>query len=450
MTYQSILGFGGAFTDSASYVFSKLNSTLQAQVLDMYFSESGLKYNMARLPIGSCDFSLENYNYDDVSGDTGLTHFSIDHDKQRIIPLIKSALAVRQKWTNDTLNILGSPWSPPAWMKDNNNPYCPQSCSNCQLIYNDQPTWALYFSKFVSAYAAEGINIWGITIQNEPEYCPPTYEGMNWTPETERDFLKNHLGPQLHKDHPDLNILIYDHNKDHVVEWAQTIYSDATAAQYAWGTAVHWYSGDDFPNLNTTHFLYPDKPILATEATESRETDPRNPVWGKGEHYAHDIMGDMNNWVVGFIDWNLILDMLGGPNHKGPDECEGSDLCGSDSMMLADATNQVVYPQVFYYYVGQIRCGRTCLMCWFCSYCMCAIFLSSKFVPRGSLRVFNAVLGSSLEATAFLTPEKQVVVVVMNTGDQPITFKLLDNFNGSKQAVKVTALAHSIQTYLYS
>ena len=113
MTYQTVLGFGGAFTDSASFVFSKLNSTLQTQVLDIYFSESGLRYNMARLPIGSCDFSLENYNYDNVSGDVNLTDFSIDHDRERIIPLIKRALAVRQQWTNDSLNILGSPVEPP-------------------------------------------------------------------------------------------------------------------------------------------------------------------------------------------------------------------------------------------------------------------------------------------------------------------------------------------------
>lgn len=107
---------------------------------------------------------------------------------------------------------------------------------------------------------------------------------MNWTPETERDFLKTYLGPQIKKNHPDLNILIYDRNKDHVVEWAETIYSDSDATQYVWGTAVHWYSGDDFPNLNTTHTLFPDRPILTTEATESRETDSSNPVWSKGEH----------------------------------------------------------------------------------------------------------------------------------------------------------------------
>ena len=239
MTYQTILGFGGAFTDSASYVFSKLNSTLQAQVLDMYFSESGLQYNMARLPIGSCDFSLENYNYDNVSGDSSLDHFSINHDKSCIIPLIKAALATHQKWNNDTLNIVASPWSPPKWMKRINSAYCPLVCLLCDLKDEYKSTWALYFSKFISAYQEEGINMWGITVQNEPGACPEFYEGMHFTPETERDYLKSYLGPQLSKDHPNLKILIYDHNKDHVVEWAQTIYSDPDAAKYVRGIAVH-------------------------------------------------------------------------------------------------------------------------------------------------------------------------------------------------------------------
>ncbi len=313
---------------------------------------------MARLPMGSCDFSLETYNYDAVAGDSNLDHFSIDHDKQLIIPFIKQAIETRKKWSNSTLNIVASPWSPPNWMKQRDTlpPYCPHGCSDCNLKDEYRHTWALYFSKFISAYCDEaGIDIWGITIQNEPGYCPPDYEGMHFTPEAERDFLKTFLGPQLSMDHPKLKILIYDHNKDNVVQWAKTIYTDPNAAKYAWGTAVHWYSGDQFENLNTTHFLFPDKPILATEATDPREIDPKHPLWSHGEHYAHDIIGDMNNWVVGFIDWNLMLDMLGGPNHKGPDECEGPVKCGFDAMLLADAENQVVYPQVFYYYVGHIR-----------------------------------------------------------------------------------------------
>ena len=345
-TYQSILEFGGAFTDSASTIFSKLNPTLQSQILDMYFSEDGLRYNMARLPIGSCDFSLENYNYASTSGDANLTHFSIDHDKSHIIPFIQQANATINKWSGDALNIVASPWSPPNWLKENNNPYCHQGCGQCVLIDKYKETWALYFSKFISTYNAEGINIWGVTIQNEP---------MNFTPETERDFLKDHLGPKLGSDHPNVKIPIYDHNKDHVVEWVQTILSDTEAAKYAWGTAIHWYSGDQFDNVQTAHNMFPQKLILASEATEVRETNPANPVWGKGEHCAHDIIGDMNNWVVGFIDWNLILDMQGGPNHKGQDECEGSDKCGSDAMLLADTDKQIIYPQAFYYYMGHFR-----------------------------------------------------------------------------------------------
>eukprot|EP00731_Ephydatia_muelleri_P037747 Em0551g6a len=427
-SYQTILGFGGAFTESAAYVFSKLNSSLQSQVLQMYFSEDGLRYNMARKPIGSCDFSLASYNYDNTSGDAELVDFSIDHDLALIIPFIQRANATLMSWSKDTLNIVASPWSPPGWMKNNDNPFCPLGCAQCQLLDQYQQAWALYFSKFLSAYAEQGISIWGITVQNEPEYCPTSYEGMNFNPQTEGSFIKNYLGPQLSRDHPDVQILAYDHNKDHVVEWAQTIYSDPEIAQYVWGIAVHWYTGDDFPNLNTTHNLFPNKPILATEATEVRETDPANPSWSKGEHYAHDIMGDMNNWVVGFIDWNLILDMNGAPNHAGPDECEGVIKCGFDGMLLADTDNQIIYPQVFYYYVGHI----------------------SKFVPRGSVRISSSVEGSALECIAFLTPESGVVVVAMNTGDSPITFKLLDIVAGQPEAVKVTALPHSIQTFVYA
>lgn len=321
----------------------------------MYFSENGLRYNMARLPIGSCDFSLENYNYANTSGDTNLTKFSIAHDRDYIIPFIQRANTTILKWSGDSLNIVASPWSPPKWLKKNNSPYCPLDCLLCDLKEEYKDTWALYFSKFVSAYSAENITIWGVTIQNEPEACPLVYEGLHFNPETQRDYLKKHLGPRLGKDHPDLKILIFDHNKDHVVKWAQTILSDSEAAKYVWGTAIHWYTGDQFENVNQTHHLFPNVPILATEATAAREKNPVNPDWSKGEHYAHDIMGDINNWVVGFIDWNLLLDLLEGPNHAGPAECEGVIKCGSDAMLLADTEKQVVYPQVFYYYVGHIR-----------------------------------------------------------------------------------------------
>ncbi|XP_019851801.1 PREDICTED: putative glucosylceramidase 3 [Amphimedon queenslandica] len=435
LMYQTIVGFGGAFTDSASYVFSKLNSTHQAAILNMYFSEDGLRYNMGRLPIGSCDFSYNHYTYDEVRDDENLTHFTIEHDKGYIIPFIREANATLNKWSNDSLYILASPWSPPAWMKVLDLPYCPLSCLECRLKDKYKKTWAEYFVKFIEAYGGEGVRVWGVTVQNEPGACPVEYEGMHFDPETQRDFIKEYLGPSLRSSHPDVKLLIYDHNKNHVVKWVETIFSDPEASSYAWGTAVHWYSGDDFENLQSAHSLQPGKPILATEATVAREKNPENPKWEHGEHYAHDMIGDFNNWVVGFIDWNLLLDRYGGPNHAGPQECEGLIKCGSAAMILADLETQVLYPQVFYYYVGHI----------------------SKYVPRGSVRINSRVTGSSsLECVAFLTPEKSIVVIVMNTGDESVEFKLADVATAgaageqSVQALKVQALPHSIQTFLYT
>lgn len=351
MTYQTILGFGGAFTDSSSHLFSRLNSSLQSTLLNMYFSPQGLQYNMGRLPIGSCDFSLKHYMYDDTPGDVNLTHFTIEHDKNDVIPFIKRA--IETIGNSSSLYIVASPWSAPAWMKVEQSPYCPTSCLECKVKEEYLDTWANYLIKFLSSYTSEGINIWGITVQNEPGACPMEYEGMHYTPESQRDFIKHYLGPKLNK--TGVKLLIYDHNKNYVVKWVKTIYSDDLVSSYVWGTAVHWYSGDDFDNLATAHKLFPNKPILATEATVEREKNPSAPKWEHGEHYAHDIIGDMNNWVVGFIDWNLLLDILGGPDHAGPKECEGLIKCGSDSMILVDIDKQILYPQVFYYYVGHFR-----------------------------------------------------------------------------------------------
>lgn len=304
-------GFGGAFTDSSAHVFSKLNSETQQIVIDMYFSTSGLQYSMGRLPIGSCDFSVSPYVYDNVTGDAKLEQFSIDHDRDKIIPLIKRAIQTRAKWTSNALKIVASPWSAPAWMKENHNHYCPLGCLMCHVDNKYLDTWSLYFVKFISGYKEENIPIWAVTVQNEPGACSPVYETMHFTPQTELSFVRDHLGKALQTSHPDVKLLIYDHNKDKVVEWSKTIYSDETAAGYVWGTAVHWYSGDDFPNLAQAHELFPNKKILATESTVKRESHPASPLWSHGEHYAHDMIGDFNNWVVGFIDWNIMLDMNG-------------------------------------------------------------------------------------------------------------------------------------------
>ena len=440
-----MLGFGGAFTESSAYVWSTLNATVQQRLLDLYFSKEGLQYSLGRIPIGSCDFALAWYSYDEVRDDANLTHFTVSHEKKWRIPFIRAAIESRSNWTTAPFKFVASPWSPPKWMKTNDFPYCPTSCFDCQLKAEYRDTYAMYMSKFITAFDELGVPTWAVTVQNEPEACPLLYAGMHFNPETERDFVRDHLGPRLANDHPAVKILAYDHNKDHVAKWAKVIYADAAAARYVWGTAVHWYTGDEFENVNATHYLAPDKPILATEATVAREKDPRAPAWENGEHYAHDMIGDFNNWVVGFIDWNLVLDMYGGPDHAGPAECEGLIKCGSDAMILADNSTQELYLQIFYYYMGHFRSvpiewgsrGRVLL----------PLYFSSKFVSPGSVRVGVSASTNDLESTAFVTPANETVVIVLNRQDSATTYKLLDRLSG--KAARITVPAHSIQTLVY-
>lgn len=271
--------------------------------------------------------------------------------------------------------------------------------------------WALFFSKWLTAYKAENINFWGLTIQNEPENNG-AWESCLYTAEQERDFLKNYLGPQITKDHPEVKIMIFDHNKDHMVNWARTIYADPQAAQYVWGVAFHWYSGPQFDNVLATHNLNPAKHLLATEACNCPGAQPTN--WGRGESYGIDIIGDLNNWAEGWTDWNILLNTQGGPNHV-------NNLC--DSPIIADASRQTVTFGIPYYYMGQI----------------------SKFLLPNSVRVQSSC-PPGIQCTAFLRPDNVVAVVALNTGGSDITFKL-EHKTGF---ARVTVPQHGITTLTYA
>ena len=240
--FQTIEGFGGAFTESASHLFAQLNASQQERLLDLYFDPVlGLGYSMGRYTIGSCDFSLGYYNYAEVVGDASLSHFDLTHDDAEIVPFVQRAQA---RVRGGKLKLVGSPWSAPPWMKKNNHMNCDLGPPSCELK-NDagtRETWALYFSKFIDALQARHLEVWGVTVQNEPEAQTGNivYEGMHFTPELERQFVRDQLGPRLRADHPEVRLLIYDHNKDHIVEWAQTLLGDNETAQYVWGTAFHW------------------------------------------------------------------------------------------------------------------------------------------------------------------------------------------------------------------
>lgn len=232
-----------------------------------------------------------------------------------------------------------------------------------------------------------------------------------YTAAEERDFLKNYLGPVLKKDHPDVKIMIFDHNKDHVVDWATTILSDPEAAQYVWGTGIHWYSGPQFENVLATHQKFPTKQILATEACNCGNVGKGD--WGRGESYGIDILGDLNNWAVGWTDWNLVLNPQGGPNHL-------NNFC--DAPILANAGQQSLLFQPPYYYMGHF----------------------SKFLPPGSVRI-GSTCPAGISCGAFRTPDKKISVIILNTSGNDSTFKLLQGTG----AIKVVSPRHSIITLSY-
>lgn len=429
--YQEILGFGGAFTESAAYMFSQLTDENKNAIVRAYFGDKSdasgstvidaasgdtlqldsIKYSVGRVPVHSCDFSLESYSFDDNDGDFNLTSFNISRNYQWLIPMLKQSLQSAEF----DIRLFASPWSPPAWMKRNG-----------QMDGSDLPclkdgdeyleAWALYLSKFITAHEEEGIPFWGMTVQNEPEFNAP-WEACTYTPEQERDFIINQLGPRMKSEHPNLQIMIYDHNKDDIVTWAETILSDPKAASFVAGTAFHWYSGFQFDHLETTHEMFPEKFLLASEATNCPGVDLGN--WSRAEVYGFDILGDLNAWSAGWVDWNLLLDMQGGPNHL-------NNFC--DSPIVVDVEDQIVFVQPMFYYLGHL----------------------SKFVPPGSVRIGTKIsdtLDDSISAASFLTPNKQIAVVVMNQNDKDVELVLADS------ALQVSAVyeipSHGITTFVY-
>jgi len=429
-------GFGGAFTEAAAVVFQGMTSANQETFLTKYFDpEEGIGYTIGRVHINSCDFSPPpaQWSEDNTPDDFNLEHFDTDlkKDQEAMIPLIKSGMQQIQKGGRE-LKLFASPWSPPAWMKTNGQMNDPDGG---KLRGDSQEAWANYFAKWVTAYKAHEVPIWAITPQNEPENAA-RWEGCVYTAQEEADWVGAHLGPILKSAHPEVLILPFDHNKDHVYDWANTFYSHPTASKYTDGIAFHWYSGDQFENVAQIHKEHPNAMLLPTEATwEKYRWSPGTTVedgdWKMGEGYAHDILGDLNVGSVGWTDWNLLLDTTGGPNHVG-NNC--------DAPMLADNTKEELYLHPQYYYIGHF----------------------SKYLLPGSKHITATVTGSTtyqganrnygtctaedgLQATAFLRPDDQIAVVVLNCGDLPIDFKLKVGL----RVAPATVPAHGIQTYLF-
>ncbi|GJM81894.1 glycosyl hydrolase [Paenibacillus sp. HMSSN-139] len=401
-TYQTVMGFGGAFTEAAAYTLSRISPQKRDEVIRRYFDpQEGLGYTLGRVHIHSCDFALENYTYIE-DGDVELKTFDISRDHKWVIPLVHDAARTAGK----DITMLASPWSPPAWMKTNGD-----MNHGGQLKPEYRETWAQYYTKFIKAYREAGIPIWGITVQNEPA-AVQTWDSCIYSGEEERDFVRDHLGPTMHREGlADVELLIWDHNRDIMIERASAVLSDPEAAKYVWGTGFHWYVSEAFENVGKVHELFPDKHLLFTEGCQ--EGGVKLGEWFTGERYGRNIIGDLNNWNEGFLDWNLVLDETGGPNHVG-------NLC--DAPIIADTTTDTIHYNSSYYYIGHF----------------------SKYIKPGAIRLGLETEIPSLLATAFRNPDGSVAVVVQNESDEAQPFAL--ELGG--EAVGETLPAHSIATYI--
>ncbi|MGB7538924.1 MAG: glycoside hydrolase family 30 protein [Anaerolineales bacterium] len=402
--FQVIEGFGGAFTESAADTFYKLPPDARAEILKAYFHPSaGNRYTLCRTHINSCDFSLGNYAYSEVPGDVELKHFSIERDRRVLIPMIKEAV----RTSGQPLKILASPWSPPAWMKTNG-----QMNRGGKLKPEYREAWSRYFVRYLEEYAREGLSIWGITVQNEPQ-AVQAWESCIYSAEEERDFVRGYLGPALENagllGH--LKLLIWDHNRDLLFERAKAIYDDAEASRFVWGAAFHWYMGDHFHNVQVTHDAYPEKQLLFSEGCVEGRQPPDE--WEIGERYGRSILEDLNHWAAGWIDWNLLLDQSGGPNHK-------SNFCIAP--LMADTDKGTLQYHSSYYYIGHL----------------------SRFVRPGARRIVSASTLDELETTAFLNADGQIAAVVMNRSENSHRFSL--KYNGL--AALADSPPRSISTYL--
>jgi glucosylceramidase len=396
---QTILGFGGAFTESSAYNLSRVNQELRKKAIALYFDKDlGLGYTMGRVSIHGCDFSLGSYLYIDDYDDT-LESFSIKRD-QKVIELIKDA----ENYAKEPIRLIASPWTPPFWMKDNQSPIF-----GGKLLPKYDQTWANYFVKFVHAYENAGTTIFGVTIQNEP-LARQRWDSCIYDHADENRFLKV-LGKTFEKEGlKDKKIMIWDHNRDVMVERAKHIYQDQESSQYAWGTAFHWYDQEQFEEVKKHHDLFPDKHLIFTEGCQ--ENGPHLGVYKVGERYGRNMINDLKNYTEAYIEWNLFLDDTGGPNHV-------NNLCSAPIIIKIFQEELILNPS--YYYIGHF----------------------SKFIQVGAVQL-ESTGTKDLYYVSFLNPDGSVVIVVQNESESDISLTI----KGLKENIPMNFLSHSISTII--
>lgn len=383
---QRIAGFGGAFTEAGAYVFAQMPPAVQDEFLLRCFGAAdrrnpaagGNAYSLCRTHIQSCDFALGNYAYVTDPRDRSLSTFSLDRDRQLLIPFIRCGLAV-----NPALELVASPWSPPAFMKTNLS-----MNRGGRLRRRYFGRWAALLARYVDAYAREGIRIGRMTVQNEP-MARQTWDSCLFTGQQEAEFAAEHLRPALDAaGYGDVRLLGWDHNTDRLVERADALLAarDGGAPAAFDGIAFHWYTGDHFEAVRAVAQAHPGKELLFTEGCVEYSRNDGATETRKAEQYAHAAIGHLDAGAAGFIDWNLLLDERGGPNHV-------RNFCEAPLMYDRGARQLIVHRS--FYYLGHL----------------------SRFVAPGARSMLVSRCDDAVECAGFVNPDGSRALVALNRRD---------------------------------
>lgn len=432
-TYQTITGFGGSFTEASAYLLGELSEKNRKKIINAYFADEGSRYSLTRTHINSCDFSLEHYCYAPVEGDTQLTHFSVERDQKYLFPMIRQAMEASE----EGFKLIASPWTAPPWMKDNRD-WC-----GGRLLPEYYKTWALYFSKYLNACRSNGITVWGVTVENEPLGNDENWESMHFSAGEMNDFVKNYLKPQLSKDGHTVKILGYDQNRGpEMKHWIDSMYGNEQVSPLYDGTAVHWYESTThvFPDmLQYAHHAAPSGYLIQTEACidaevprwmdddwywskeatdwgwdwAPKERKPLHPKYVPVFRYARDIIGCLNNFVDGWIDWNMVLDRRGGPNWA-------ENWCVAP--VIVDVDRDEIYFTPLYHVLSHF----------------------SRYIRPGAKRIGIKSMNDRIKFTAARNADGSIAVVLLNQNETKIGIVI--ELNGHQTSFEIQGKA--IQTVM--
>ncbi|XP_001657204.2 glucosylceramidase [Aedes aegypti] len=420
--YQRIVGFGGAFTGAVSYNLGLLKPELRKSMYRSYYSKKvGIGYNMMRIPIGGCDFDLKPWAYNESPmDDAKLSNFTeLD---QRDVEKIEQIKELMEVTGNRDIKFMGAAWSPPRWMKSNND-----WSGSSRLKPEYYQTWADYHIQYLRLMKAAGLNYWAISTGNEPMnavigFLFIRFMSLGWVATNQGKWVAKNLGPALkNSEFKNVKLFAGDDQRYTFPWWfSQMDQGHPDATKFVDGFAVHWYWDGVTPPglLDQASHLYPDKLIFNTEASlGDKPFQTHGPIlgsWDRAESYITYVLQDLQHSVNGWIDWNLMLNEIGGPNY--------ANNYVESAVVVNATTGEEVYKQPIFYGLGHF----------------------SRFITEGSVRVETTSDDSGMIVVGFLRPDNRTVLVFYNKKSSSCEVTIRDPERGLTQLEIPAKSVHSI------